>query len=318
LLYRSRYLPALFLVLVLTLPFYVSPAQAQPYQVAWSFTDDFYYSNDTAAGANWYILRSPLNATSTEVVWDPAAGWVYITNNGGGADAGIYLKSPDMRNYTAWEVDFISFIGNSTTAYPADGLAFTFYHNLVLGFGGENMGARLNGSTGFLIEYDPYQNTGEPTVPHIALASASVPSYYHSYIYYTGPILNKWLYTKVFFQSINVTPTYITGYLTVTVWDNVNLTSKTPIGTPIFNSTNLVTFHNPQPYLGFTAATGLYTELHIIDWVNVTFYKPAHLVGGSLASPGGIDGGEVLALVSLSILGAAILYLNRRRGRVED
>ncbi len=280
------------------------------------FEDEFNYVNDTEASAHWYIWREN-NDPTKEIIWNSTGSYVNITVAVNGANAGIFFKTQyGLTNYTNWQIDFIAYIGNATTTYPADGMALVIYHNLQLGFGGENMGARRNGSVGYLIEFDPYLNTGEPAVPHVALASATAPAYQHMYIFYTAPgsgyVNDTWIYVRVIFNETERGSNYIKGILNITLWNNVDRVAKQPIGSPVFQSEITVTFTDPSEYIGFTAATGGLNEEHKLDWVRIALYPPPP-VGGVLSNDKGTVAMIPLLLAVILVIGIGSILVAREK-----
>ena len=128
--------------------------------------------------------------------------------------------------------------------------------------------------------------------------------------------LNSWAYAELRFKAISRNDSIVRGNLTLTVWCNVNLTSKTPIGDPLVNKTITYDFNVTRGLLGFTAATGASNDNHVLDWFRFEGY-PA-IIGGELKLIGtpeesGVslkvnDTYTVILLVAVNILVASIAF----------
>ncbi len=317
---RSAFILAAFMVLiilmlntVLGLAFTSSSIlQLRPYVIV----DDFNYANDTAASSRWLIYRYN-NDTVNEVSWDPQNSRVYLTRAVNGRAGAIYVKGLDLRFFNEWKVDVIFYIGGGS---GADGLAIVFYHQAGVGLPGGQLG--YGGLLGYNIEFDTFYtwNAWDPSTSHIALTYNNSHNHLYFFSYTTCP-RGSWTYAEVHFKTISRNGSIVRGNLTLTVWCNVNLTSKTPIGDPLVNKTITYDFNATRGLLGFTAATGGLNDNHVIDWFRFEGY-PA-IIGGELklistpvesgASLKVNDTYTIILLVAVNILVASIAFKITRK-----
>jgi len=70
---------------------FCTTVKAVEYELTYYFEDNFKYTNDTEASANWYIYRSTGDSLN-EVVWDSANTYVHLVKPTRYKAGAIYLK----------------------------------------------------------------------------------------------------------------------------------------------------------------------------------------------------------------------------------
>ena len=220
------------------------------------FSDDF--STDPNLSGLWRIHRRHPDDMSNEASWDPDSQTFYLTRPARDRAVAIFADFPLTAAH--WEASFRYRVGGGS---GADGLVFLFYKDEnaygVPGCGG-SLGFQIAPScypqtdiAGYGIEFDGYynppsHNIGDPSGNHIALVKDSVSNHLtHADDLRTED--DQWHDAIIQFED---------GHVTVVVDGGIVLDYVIPA--PDYTHSGV----------GFSAATGLRSNNHIIDDFRLT------------------------------------------------
>jgi hypothetical protein len=159
------------------------------------FFEDF--SSDPNTNGKWEIYRYSAD-TANEFVYDPANRRVYLTKAATNKGAIAFFK--DVNTPDSFRLITYGGAGGGT---GADGWAFGFFKDISpyrtygrCDYGGSfglmaSDGTNRYISKGFAIEFDNYQNTGDPSANHNALVDTSVAAPYNHIRYVNTNIANE-------------------------------------------------------------------------------------------------------------------------------
>lgn len=210
-----------------------------------SFTEDF--STDPNLSDHWHIYRYA-NNKQNEAVWDAQNGVFYLTRSA--SDSGVATFTDYQLLSTRWIARFKYRSGGGS---GADGLVFMFYKD-EMGYGRPGYGGFLgfqyafgNGIPGYGVEFDNFYNPGDgigdPSERHIAIIQNKAGNHL-KYVNDERTEDDEWH---------NVVVHYTDGLIVVSVDDQVTLEHQ--LEKPMYFSSGV----------GFSSATALYNNHHIID-----------------------------------------------------
>ncbi len=82
---------------------------------------------------------------------------------------------------------------------------------------------------------------------------------------------NTYFYVDVKFSNIRMPPNQITSSLTLIVYETADPATNTLIGAPIINKTIPIVLNTGYgSYMGFSAATGSFNDVHALEWVEIS------------------------------------------------
>lgn len=216
------------------------------------FADDFSQNPNTSG--KWTIYRYEGNQ-SKECSWNQKKSFVYLTRAAPSKACAMFANKPlntiARLPARSWTASFRFKVGGGTTN-AGDGFVFLFYKKsdpYVPGKGG-NLGFQTNLSDpipGYGIEFDGWENTGDPSPHHVALIINRSDSHKCSTDFFTEDF--RWHTAVVKFIKQSTTPT---ATIKVSIDGQRVLTCK---------------FRPNFTYrgFGFSASTEEATNNHIID-----------------------------------------------------